>query len=387
MRFLWAALLGLATALPVDKEPSIEKGPTPAVVKEPVETSVLSAAEEPVPVTPDRGTDVPRLVLYFQTTHDALGQPISMLPLITEKNIALTHLIVCSFHINEGGNITLNDYPPWYPLFNTLWNETRLMQDAGVRVMGMVGGAAAGSFSRRTLDGNATTFEHYYGQLRDTIRAYRLEGMDLDVEQPMSQAGITRLVSRLRADFGPDFIITLSPVATALQGGGNLSGFDYQQLEHDVGRHIAFYNAQFYNGWGYAGSTSEYDTIVRTGYAPTRIVLGQVTTSDNGGDYVEPAQLNETVRLLRAEYGQIGGIMGWEYFNSAPGGTERPWEWAQIMTAILRPGLVPLLRITKDIARGLVQAWQDSLAGGGDMIATAVMPVTPTVDYFAMVNA
>src|SRR4051794_12435755 len=67
------------------------------------------------------GTELPRLVLYYQTTHDALGRPISMLPLITEKNIALTHLIVCSFHINRDSVIHLNDYPPEFPLFSTAW--------------------------------------------------------------------------------------------------------------------------------------------------------------------------------------------------------------------------------------------------------------------------
>lgn len=66
-------------------------------------------------------TALPRLVIYFQTTHDEDGNPISMLPLVTEKNIALTHLIVCSFHINLDGEIHLNDYPPSDSMFNTLW--------------------------------------------------------------------------------------------------------------------------------------------------------------------------------------------------------------------------------------------------------------------------
>lgn len=195
--------------------------------------------------------ELPRLVIYFQTTHDSAGNPISMLPLITELDIALTHLIVCSFHINVGSEIHLNDYPPYYPLFSTLWNETIVMKEAGVKVMGMIGGAAPGSFDSNTLDSNDdATFEHYYGQLRDVIVQYGLQGMDLDVEQYMSQAGITRLVTRLHADFGDDFIITLAPVASALSNQGNLSGFDYETLEsaarttsgQDM---IAFYNAQF----------------------------------------------------------------------------------------------------------------------------------------------
>lgn len=195
--------------------------------------------------------ELPRLVIYFQTTHDSAGNPISMLPLITELDVALTHLIVCSFHINVGSEIHLNDYPPYYPLFSTLWNETIVMKEAGVKIMGMIGGAAPGSFDSNTLDSNDdATFEHYYGQLRDVIVQYGLQGMDLDVEQYMSQAGITRLVTRLHADFGDDFIITLAPVASALSNQGNLSGFDYETLEsaarttsgQDM---IAFYNAQF----------------------------------------------------------------------------------------------------------------------------------------------
>lgn len=197
-------------------------------------------------------TELPRLVIYFQTTHDADGNPISMLPLVTDQNIALTHLIVCSFHINEGGEIHLNDYPPDYSMFYTLWNETIILQEGGVKVMGMIGGASSGSFALTTLDsvGDAA-FETYYGQLYDVISQYGLQGMDLDVEQSMSQAGIKRLVTRLNTDFGDDFIISLAPVASALEdGGSNLSGFDYEKLEAAAVTSsgvemVDFYNAQF----------------------------------------------------------------------------------------------------------------------------------------------
>jgi hypothetical protein len=32
--------------------------------------------------------------------------------------------------------------------------------------------------------------------------------------------------------------------------------------------------------------------------------------------------------------------MGWEYFNSLPGGKVKPWEWAAFMTQKLRSGLL-----------------------------------------------
>jgi chitinase len=132
-------------------------------------------------------------------------------------------------------------------------------------VLGIVGGAAAGSFTPYTLDGNATAFESAYHPLYDAIATHNLDGVDLDVEEPMTQQGITRLVRRLRSDFGPDFIITLSPVAAALTGWGNLSGFDYAALERTVGRDIDFYNTQFYSSFGDMTSTADFDEIVYAG--------------------------------------------------------------------------------------------------------------------------
>jgi chitinase len=305
-----------------------------------------------------------------------------MLPLVTEKNIALTHLVVCSFHVNFNGEIHLNDYPPYFPLFNTVWAEVQVLKDTGVKIMGMVGGAAPGSFSSQTLDGDETSFEYYYGQLRDVIKRFGLEGMDIDVEQAMSQNGISRLVDRLFEDFGPDFIITLAPVASALRGGANLSGFDYALLEKAAAPAIDFYNAQFYNGFGSMATTAAYDAVIAKGWFPSKILVGQITTPANGGQFVPFDKLNATIRSLQSSYGQIGGVMGWEYFNSAPGNTSKPWEWAQAMTEILRPGSPVRLSISKEKAEYLVHEWRSSVAGiaGADALV-------PTVDYMSMVNA
>ncbi|KAL1850669.1 hypothetical protein Daus18300_012880 [Diaporthe australafricana] len=355
--------------------------------------ALLASFGSPLPVQ-DASTlavspDLPRLVIYFQTTHDSAGDPISMLPLITELDIALTHLIVCSFHVNAGGEIHLNDYPPGYPLFSTLWNETAVVKAAGVKVMGMIGGAAPGSFDTSTLDSaDDATFELYYGQLRDVVALYGLQGMDLDVEQYMSQAGITRLVTRLHADFGDDFIITLAPVASALSNSGNLSGFDYEDLGTAArtasGENmIDFYNAQFYSGFGTMSSPLSYERVIKNGWKPEDIVAGQLTNAANGGGFTSIANLNQTVITLKEEYGTIGGIMGWEYFNSAPGGTAAPWKWAQEMTEILRPGYTVALTVTEDTAQTLDTAWRTSVI---DSASNLVEP-RPNVDYFAMVNA
>ncbi|KAF3762716.1 glycoside hydrolase [Cryphonectria parasitica EP155] len=363
-----------------------------------IAAALLSSASWAVPihdVSKREISELPRLVIYFQTTHDSDGNPISMLPLITEQGIALTHLIVCSFHINAGENITLNDYSPYDPHFYTLWNETVIMQQAGVKVTGMIGGASAGAFDSDTLDStDDATFEYYYSQLYDVIQYYGLQGMDLDVEQAMSQDGITRLVSRLNADFGDGFIITLAPVATALEGLANLSGFNYTELAGAAVttagvEMIHFMNTQFYSGFGTMAYPTNFEYIVANGWAPTEIVAGQLTNPLNGGGYTDIGTLNQTVIELVEMYGTIGGIMGWEYFDSLPGGTAAPWEWAQDMTAILRPNDTLTLDITNETATILNAAWQESVVqpSSASSSADSTQSTQATVDYFAMVNA
>ncbi|GAP83950.1 putative chitinase [Rosellinia necatrix] len=279
---------------------------------------------------------LPRLILYYQTTHSPDGTPCSIIPLITQPGISVTHLIVAAIHINDDPDaLTLNDHPPSDPRFVTTWAELRIAQASGIVVMGMLGGAARGSYAR--LDQDQATFERYYAPLYELIRDRGLGGLDLDVEEAMSLAGVVRLIDRLRADFGPTFIITLAPVAAALlDARRNLSGFDYEALEVMRGNQIAWYNAQFYCGWGDASNPVMYNMCIRKGWAPEKVVVGLVTTPENGPGYVPFEILGPNLRLLHRQFPKFGGVMGWEYFNGRPGGTERPWEWAQQMTNILR---------------------------------------------------
>ncbi len=371
----------------------------------PLITSLLGVSATPLSPSPS----LPRLILYHQTTHDSTGRPISLLPLVTKQHIALTHLIVGALHVHANGTVHLNDHPPAHARFATLWNETRVLQSSssagkrggrgGVKILAMLGGAARGSFSASTLDAPASApevFERAYRLLRDTVTTHRLDGVDLDVEEHMSQTGITRLVERLHADFGPGFVITLAPVASALVGGWNLSGFNYSLLERVVGRRIGFYNAQFYNGFGDMGGTGVFDRVVAGGWDPRRVVVGQLTHPGNGGGgYVRHEVLGRTVEVLRRRYGEIGGVAGWEYFNGAPGGVEEPWRWAEVMTRVLRPGEVPRLGITGEMALGLQRAWVESAAAAGvvgsveRVVGSGInrtLGLWPNVDYMAMVN-
>lgn len=272
-----------------------------------------------------------RVVVYYQTTNadGSSGDHVSLLPLIDSGNVSVTHVLVSAVHLSAADGVHLNDFPPDNELFDDVWTDVAALQARGVVVTAMLGGAAPGSF--RPLDGDDASFEVWYGPLRDFLGGYGLQGIDLDVEESMSLAGVVRLIDRLRADFGADFVITLAPVASALRGGGNLSGFDYFALEAARGDEIAFYNAQFYSGFASAASTSDYESIMDAGWPAERVVLGTVTNSADAGGFVALDTVGDVIEDLVAEYPGFGGVAGWEYFNSQPGGTSAPWEWATLV--------------------------------------------------------
>ncbi|KAI9481824.1 hypothetical protein LPJ78_002158 [Coemansia sp. RSA 989] len=278
---------------------------------------------------------LPRIIMYYQTHHDSSDNLISALPLAQPGSL-VTHVILAAIHINEDPeNLTLNDHVPDHPRNNQLWSELALLQASGIKVLGMLGGAARGSYIR--LDGSAEQFEKYYGPLRDFVRGKNLDGLDLDVEEVMSLQGIIRLIDRLRSDFGEEFIITFAPVASALlDPTRNLSGFNYADLEAARGKDIAWYNAQFYFGWGDISNTNMYDLMVSVGWNPEKIVIGMLTNPTNGKGFLPWSNFSPVLASIRSKNQRFGGVMGWEYFNSLPGDVHEPWEWAMQMTNLLR---------------------------------------------------
>ncbi|KAI0541492.1 glycoside hydrolase superfamily [Xylaria digitata] len=273
-----------------------------------------------------------RVVLYYQTGLGTDTTHVPLLPLIqAEDTISVTHVLIAALHvIDDDGGLHLNNDPPDSPIYDTMWSEAAQLQAAGVKVMVMVGGAARGSFQR--LDGDDASFEKYYGPIFNMIGAHNIQGLDLDVEETFSLNGVIRLIDRLKADFGDDFIITLAPVASALtEGGGNLSGFNYFDLEAQRGSSIAFYNAQFYFGWGYGGSARDYESIIDDGFAANRVVMGLLSNPDNGSGFVALDSQAPVLQELITENGNFGGVANWEYFNSLPGGKAAPYQWASWM--------------------------------------------------------
>ena len=277
-----------------------------------------------------------RVVLYHQTHYKRNGEFVSLLPLVTEgtDTLGVTHIIIAAIHVNaQPGAINLNEDSPDAAKYRPLWEEVTAFQDLGVKVLGMLGGAAQGTFQR--LDGSDSQFENYYIPLRDFLRRHAFDGLDLDVEEEMSLNGIVRLIDRLKSDFGSSFLVTLAPVATALQRRQHLSGFDYEALEVMRGSSIDWYNTQFYNNWGRLETFVDYDAILQTGWKPEKIVVGVLTNPGLGHGYIEHGDLQRTISALSQFYPGFGGCFGWEYFNSMPAEEARPWEWAHGIGRIL----------------------------------------------------
>lgn len=301
----------------------------------------------------------PRIVCYFQTYHED-GEYVSLLPLITNGPPTCTHVILSAIHVNwDPNNLTLNDHSPDDARYTQLWDEATVLQDSGIKVLGMLGGAARGSFARLDYSESRTDmplarFEAYYAPLREMIRKYSLDGLDLDVEEEMSLPGMVHLIDRLKADFGAGFIITLAPVATALMAGRpHLSGFDYSLLEAARGSSIAWYNTQFYNGWGGIGSPQAYDEIIRNGWPPEKVVAGMLTNPRHGGSgYVLLHQSAAVLSYLQEKYPTFGGVMGWEYWASLPN-VHEGWMWPFCMGLILGMKEVRDAAIIVTMGRGL----------------------------------
>ncbi len=78
-----------------------------------------------------------------------------------------------------------------------------------------------------------------------------------------------------------------------------------------------------------------YDMILRKGWPAHKVVIGLVTNPENGHGWVPWETLANLLPLLASRRPDFGGVCGWEYFNSLPGGHQRPWEWAEWMAALL----------------------------------------------------
>lgn len=186
-------------------------------------------------------------------------------------------------------------------------------------------------------------FDAFYQPLLATIQQYNLDGFDLDIEESANLTVVLQLINALYTDMGPDFLITMAPVASALVSadGGDLSGFSYfdldsQAVASDGTPLVSWYNGQFYSGFGSPEDTSTYDSIVAAGWDPARVVMGVLDSPTDGSGYVATSTVQSTAASLLAKYPTFGGVDGWEYFDAGSGdGDAEPYQWVQAIASSL----------------------------------------------------
>jgi hypothetical protein len=259
---------------------------------------------------------VPHVLAFYQTgttTGDPGRQYVSPAPLAGHADV----VEVAAFHLNNPAQypiLTLNSDAPAAAKYVPMWQDVAALQAKNVKVTALLGGAAPGTY--RLLD---TDFGTYYPPVRDTLRTYRLDGIDLDVEEPFTEATAERLIRQLRSDFGPDFLITLAPGARELTRpeGSNLPSLDYRTLEKNVGPLIRWYNAQFYCDNGSLADTTDYDAIIQNRFPASKVVAAAITNNNLDCDgYVDMPILQKILRALADRYPGFAGAAGWEYAPS-----------------------------------------------------------------------
>ncbi|KAF4467495.1 chitinase [Fusarium albosuccineum] len=278
-----------------------------------------------------------RRIIFYHQTHFHNEEYISILPAL-DPAAGVTHVIVGAIHLNAPDRITINNDLYDSDKYDVLWEEIRQLQAGGIKVLGFLGGAAQGSYTK--LDGSHEGFQRWYQPLRKMIEYAGFDGLDLDIEEAMSLGGVIRLIDHLKTDFGQSFLVTLAPVAPALLNRQNLGGFNMDELEKAMGSRIAWYNTQFYCGWGDMSKPEGYETIIQRGWPQEKVVIGLVTNPANCSGHVKDKDLKICLTKLLDKYPRLGGVMGWEYWNSA---TEKhpeigtPWKWAEMINDILNP--------------------------------------------------
>ncbi|MEO9264633.1 MAG: chitinase [Candidatus Baltobacteraceae bacterium] len=293
------------------------------------------------PHLPDAGSASKRVIYYYQTQYSN-GQYVSLAPIWAKLNPVthkppVTDVMIAAFHLghNTDGSpyIHLNDNVPGDPMFDVMWPQVATLQTYGVTTRMMLGGAAQGSYALLFSD-----WKTFYPILKGTLKTYKMNGIDLDVEENVSLPNIEKLIAKLHADFGNRFLITLSPVASALWGGANLSGFGYVQLyKSSAGADIAWFNGQFYSGFATMGSPADYTHVLQAGVFPaSKVVAGVIANPNDGFGYVPVQTVAKTVTGLVAAYPTFGGVADWEYFDALPGGPSNPVEWARILKTAMR---------------------------------------------------
>ena len=239
--------------------------------------------------------------------------------LIQKNPIPITHLHVSSIHFGVIDNepyIHLNDNSPDDEIFDNMWRQTEILAKKGVKIILMIGGAG-GAYTELF-----SNFDKYYSLLKKTLKDRPwISGVDLDIEEKVLLDNVYLLINALDEDFGKNFIITMAPVANALETNyPGLGGFVYKDFYNSPwGKRIDYFNCQSYAEYSF----DLYNAIIANNYDPSKIVFGML---DQNIQYDFPFIL-QCIKQIKDKYPKFGGVFIWEYFDAPPDDKD-PSQWA-----------------------------------------------------------
>jgi len=233
-------------------------------------------------------------------------------------------IIISSLHfgkdIVDKKSIYLNDNKPYDTIFDKLWLQSEKAAIQGTTIMVMMGGAG---LAYKTL---FSDFETYYPQLVKLLTTKSwIKGIDLDIEETVSLEDVKMLMNCLVRDFGKEFIITMAPVSSTLSyDGSSMAGFNYKKLYNsEEGKLIHWFNTQCYGSFSF----QTYDSIIKNGYPPEKIVMGMESGQFDKNTFENA--IHEVIKS-KQKYPTMGGVFDWEYLN-APPKKDDPSFWAKLM--------------------------------------------------------
>ena len=255
-----------------------------------------------------------RIIYYYQT--------FTGLKPILNKNF-VTHIHLSSVHFGTNSDnspyIHLNNNVPTDPIFYSLWGDIEECYKKGIKVILMVGGAG-GAFNALFGD-----FDTYYPMLRDMLKSYCFNGIDLDIEELVDINNVKKLINQIKKDFKDEFIITMAPLQSSMSNdNGSMGGFIYKNLYNsDEGKYIDYFNTQSY----YSYTFDDYDAMIKNGYPPEKIVFGMISSQFNSSNMNDAC---DTIKLIKQKYKDFGGVFVWEFCDCPPN-NEDHCVWAQLM--------------------------------------------------------
>jgi len=194
-----------------------------------------------------------------------------------------------------------------------LWDGVRHLQEHSVKVLVSLNDAPGGALSQMKGDSSSHEFKSAFWQIKTWLAEYTFDGVELTIGQALSVQGAITLIVALNAEFGNDFLITISTTATHLAGAPEWSKIDCKLLEASVWEHIAWYNVQFFSRNDILFDIIEYQAVISNNWPAEKVVVRICAGFGCEPPSISVLALKLLLAVLSAQYASsFGGITAWE---------------------------------------------------------------------------